>query len=55
MVHVAATEEVDGICDEEDVGGLEEQMGHCTTSTSVALWQWLCWRVVRLFALLNMS
>ena len=51
MVHVAATEEVDGIHDEEDVGGLEEQMGHCTTSTSVAL----CWHVVRLFALLNMS
>ena len=34
MARVAATEEVDGIRDEKDPGGLEEQRGHYTTSTS---------------------
>ena len=41
MACVTGTEEVDGIRNEEDVGGPEEQMGHYTTSTSVAL----CWSV----------
>jgi hypothetical protein len=34
LARVAATEEVDGIRNEKDPGGPEEQMGHYTTSTS---------------------
>jgi hypothetical protein len=41
MARVAGTEDVDGIRNEEDVGGPEDQMGHYTTSTSVAQ----CWSV----------